>query len=101
MYMKTFHPRTINGKAVSSKRMTGCGYGSFLLGNTLGGLQEIDGQPSALASGSGLGMGMRTAVMPPSMSKSSGMGLSSINKKLESLMVKASKPKPKNIKFNM
>jgi len=105
--MRTFHPRTINGKAVSSKRMTGCGYGSFLLGDTLGGLQEIDGQPSALASGSGLGMGMMPSsiltrpMMPTVMSKSSGMGLSSINKKLESLMVKASKPKPKNIKFNM
>ena len=125
--MRTFHPSTINGKAVSSRRMTGCGYGSFLLGDTLGGLQEIDGQPSALASsGNGLGMGMmpssiltrpmmptvmsksdgmgmyRTTVMKPSvMPKSSGMGLSSINKKLESLMVKASKPKPKNIKFNM
>lgn len=96
--MRTFHPSTINGKAVSSRRMTGCGYGSFLLGDTLGGLQEIDGQPSALASGSGLGMGMmRPSVMP----KSSGMGLSSINKKLESLMVKASKPKPKSIRFNM
>lgn len=93
--MKTFHPRTINGKAVSSRRMSGCGYGSFLLGNTLGGLQEADGQPSAL-SGNGLGMGMRSAVMPRT-----GSGLSSINKKLESLMVKASKPKPKNIKFNM
>ena len=95
--MKVFHPRTINGKSVSSRRMTGCGYGSFLLGNTLGGLQEADGQPSAL-SGNGLGMGMmKPAVMP----RTSGAGLSSINKKLESLMVKASKPKPKNIKFSM
>ncbi len=94
--MKTFHPRTINGKAVSSRRMTGCGYGSFLLGDTLGGLQEADGQPSAL-SGNGLGMGM----MRPSVMPKSGAGLSSINKKLESLMVKASKPKPKNIKFSM
>jgi len=94
--MKTYHPRTIKGKAVSNK-MTGCGFGSFLLGDTLGGLKEADGQPSAL-SGSGLGMGMmRPTVMP----KTSGAGLSSINKKLESLMVKASKPKPKNIKFNM
>ena len=93
--MPTFHPRTINGKAVSSRRMSGCGYGSFLLGDTLGGLKEVDDTPSAL-SGSGLGMGM----MRP-MVKTSGMGLSSINKKLESLMVKASKPKPKNIKFNM
>lgn len=92
--MKTYHPRTIKGKAVSSK-MTGCGFGSFLLGDTLGGLKEADGQPSAL-SGSGLGMGM----MRPTV-KTSGAGLSSINKKLESLMVKASKPKPKNIKFNM
>ena len=91
--MKIFHPRAINGKAVSSRRMTGCGYGSFLLGDTLGGLQEADGQPSAL-SGNGLGMGYPTVM-------SKGNGLSSINKKLESLMVKASKPKPKNIKFNM
>lgn len=122
--MRTFHPKTINGKAVSSRRMTGCGYGSFLLGDTLGGLQEIDGQPSAL-SGNGLGMGIgsafsrpsmasegsisgmsglgmyKTTVVRPSVMPSSGMGLSSINKKLESLMVKASKPKPKNIKFNM
>ena len=99
--MRTFHPKTINGKAVSSRRMTGCGYGSFLLGDTLGGLQEIDGQPSALA-GNGLGMGMyKTTVIKPSVMPSTGMGLSSINKKLESLMVKASKPKPKNIKFNM
>ena len=99
--MRTFDPRTINGKAVSSKRITGCGYGSFLLGDTLGGLQEADGQPSAL-SGNGLGMGMyKTTVVRPSVMPKSGAGLSSINKKLESLMVKASKAKPKNIKFNM
>ena len=93
--MKTFHPRSIKGKTVSS-RMSGSGFGSFLLGDTLGGLQEADGQPSAL-SGSGLGMGM----MPAVMMQKSGAGLSSINKKLESLMVKASKPKPKNIRFSM
>lgn len=90
--MPVFHSKTIRGKAVSSKQMTGCGVGSFLLGNTLGGLQEADGTPSAL-SGKGLGMGL--------MSPTSGAGLSSINKKLESLMVKASKAKPKSIRFNM
>lgn len=91
--MPVYHPSSIKGKAVSSRRINGTGYGSFLLGNTLGGLQEAGNQPSAL-SGKGLGMGL---IMPTT----SGAGLSSINKKLESLMVKASKPKPKNIKFNM
>jgi hypothetical protein len=99
--MRTYNPKTVNRKVVSN-RMTGSGFGSFILGNTLGGLQEADNQPSAL-SGNGLGMGMmlpmRTAVMQKS--QPSGMGLSSINKKLESLMVKASKAKPKNIRFNM
>lgn len=90
--MPIYYPGSIKGKAVSNRRMTGSGYGSFLP-NTLGGLQEADGQPSAYA-GNGLGMGMRTAVV-------GGNGLSSINKKLESLMVKASKSKPKNIRFNM
>jgi len=84
---KTFHPSLIKHRTVPRK-MTGSGYGSFLLGNTLGGLQEADGVPSAL-SGKGLGMGM------------CGTGMSGINKKLENLMIKASKPKPKNIKFNM
>ena len=105
--MPVFHSRTIRGKAVSSKQMTGCGVGSFLLGNTLGGLQEVDRLPSAL-SGNGLGMGMPSSITarpmtPFLMQKSapSGMGLSSINKKLESLMVKASKAKPKSIRFNM
>ncbi len=99
--MPTYHPRTISGKAVSSRKMSGCGYGSFLLGDTLGGLKEVDNSPSAL-SGSGLGMGMMMSPsMRPTVMPKSGMGLSSINKKLESLMVKASKPKPKNIKFNM
>lgn len=88
-----YHPSTIKGRVVSGRKMTGTGYGSFLLGNTLGGLQEVDNQPSAL-SGKGLGMGLIAPV-------SGGAGLSSINKKLESLMVKASKSKPKNIKFNM
>ena len=93
--MPTYYPGSIKGKAVSNRRMIGSGYGSFLP-NTLGGLQDADGQPSAYA-GNGLGMGMRTAVMP----QMGGNGLSSINKKLESLMVKASKSKPKNIRFNM
>lgn len=87
-----YHPSTIKGKVVSGRKMTGAGYGSFLLGPTLGGLQEANNQPSAL-SGKGLGMGLGPV--------SGGAGLSSINKKLEGLMVKASKAKPKNIKFNM
>ena len=95
--MPVYYPGSIKGKAVSNRRMTGSGYGSFLP-NTLGGLQEVDGQPSAYA-GNGLGMGMMSpAIMMPQMG---GNGLSSINKKLESLMVKASKSKPKNIRFNM
>jgi len=84
---KTFHPSLIKHRTVPRK-MLGSGYGSFLLGNTLGGLQEAEGISSAL-SGKGLGMGM------------CGTGMSQINKKLENLMIKASKPKPKNIKFNM
>ena len=84
---KTFHPSLIKHRTVPRK-MIGNGYGSFLLGNTLGGLQEAEGIQSAY-SGKGLGMGM------------CGTGMSQINKKLENLMVKASKPKPKNIKFNI
>lgn len=57
---------------------------SFLLGQTLGGLQEADGNPSAL-SGSGM----------------CGSGLEQINQKLERLMIKAKKTKPANIKFSM
>lgn len=90
--MPVFHASSIRGKSVGSRKMTGCG-GSFLLGNTLSGLQEVEGVESVL-SGQGLGMGM-------SMSRTYGNGLSSINKKLESLMIKQSKPKQKNIKFNM
>jgi hypothetical protein len=90
--MPVFHPSSIKGKTVSMKPMRG---GAFLLGNTLGGLQEAEGIESAY-SGNGLGMGMCGG-----MTRTSGNGLSSINKKLESLMVKASKPKPKNIKFSM
>lgn len=92
--MPIFHASSIKGKSVGSRPMTGCG--SFLLGNTLGGLQDADGTESALA-GSGLGMGMFKGMS--GMSRTSGM--SSINKKLEGLMLKASKPKPKNIKFSM
>jgi len=96
--MPIFHASSIRGKSVGSRPMTGCG--SFLLGNTLGGLQNADGTESAL-SGNGLGMGMCGG-----MSRMSGIsgrmsGMSSINKKLEGLMLKASKPKPKNIKFSM
>ena len=57
---------------------------SFLLGQTLGGLQEADGNPSAL-SGSGM----------------CGSGLEQINQKLEKLMIKAKKSKPANIKFSI
>lgn len=85
--MPNYQSTSIKGKVISGR-----GVGSFLLGATLGGLQEADNQPSAL-SGNGLGMGMR---MPHS-----GAGLSSINKKLEGLMVKASKTKPKSIRFNI
>jgi hypothetical protein len=98
--MPIFHPSTMKGKTVSSRPMRG---GAFLLGNTLGGLQDAEGIESALA-GNGLGMGMCGGMS--GMPRMSGMsrnpsGMSSINKKLESLMVKASKPKPKNIKFSM
>lgn len=101
--MPVFHPSSIKGKAVGRRPMRGGA--AFLLGNTLGGLQEVDGVDSALA-GSGLGMGMYGMSggmfrASDSMSRVSGNGMSSINKKLESLMVKASKPKPKNIKFSM
>jgi hypothetical protein len=92
---KTFHPSLIKHRSISRK-MNGSGYGSFLLGSTLGGLQEADGIQSAL-SGNGLGMGMGRMSSMPTM----GKGMSQINKKLENLMIKASKPKPKNIKFNM
>jgi hypothetical protein len=92
---KTYHPSLIKHRSIPRK-MSGSGYGSFLLGSTLGGLQEAEGIPSAL-SGNGLGMGMGRMSSMPTM----GKGMSQINKKLENLMIKASKPKPKNIKFNM
>lgn len=60
------------------------GGASFLLGQTLGGLQVADGNPSAL-SGSGM----------------CGSGLEQINQKLAKLMIKAKKTKPTNIKFSM
>ena len=95
---RNYHPSLIKHRSIPRK-MSGSGYGSFLLGSTLGGLQEAEGIPSAL-SGNGLGMGMygmgRMSSMP-----TMGKGMSQINKKLENLMIKASKPKPKNIKFNM
>lgn len=95
---RNYNPSLIKHRSITRK-MSGSGYGSFLLGSTLGGLQEAEGIPSAL-SGNGLGMGMcgmgRMSSMP-----TMGKGMSLINKKLENLMVKASKPKPKNIKFNM
>ena len=88
--MVYYNPRSIRGKAVPAKRMTG---GAFLFGS-LGGLQEAEGIDSAY-SGKGLGMGM------PMPMSSTGSGMSSINKKLEQLMIKQSKPKQKNIKFTL
>ncbi len=70
--MPSYNPRFIKGRNLKAIR----GGGSFLLGNTLGGLQSINEEESAY----------------------SGNGLSSINAKLEKLMVKT---KPKNIKFSM
>ena len=94
---KTYHPSLIRHRTIS-KKIVGCGYGSFLLGNTLGGLQEADGVPSALSgSGLGCGLGMGLPMSIPSM----GRGMTQINQKLERLMVTASKPKPRNIKFNI
>ncbi len=69
--MPSFNPKLIRGRNLKSIRG-----GSFLLGNTLGGLQSVGEEQSAY----------------------SGQGLSSINAKLEKLMVKS---KPKNIKFLM
>jgi hypothetical protein len=92
---KAYHPSLIKHRSIP-KKMSGSGYGSFLLGSTLGGLQEAEGIESAY-SGNGLGMGMGRMSSMPTM----GKGMSQINKKLENLMIKASKPKPKNIKFNM
>lgn len=89
---KVFHPASIKHRSIRTK-MCGTGYGSFLLGSTLGGLQEMDNMPSAL-SGNGLGMGLP-------MASTMGKGMTQINKKLENLMIKASKPKPKNIKFEV
>jgi formate-dependent nitrite reductase membrane component NrfD len=98
--MPSFNPASYNRKSVGTKRMNGCG--SFLLGNTLGGLQEADGTMSAYSGkGLGMGLGMGMCGMGMSVPKMSGLGMGSINKKLESLMVKQSKPKPKNIKFNI
>ncbi len=70
--MPSYNPKFIKGRNLKPIR----GGGSFLLGNTLGGLQSVGEQDSAY----------------------SGNGLSSINAKLEKLMVKS---KPRNIKFSM
>ena len=70
--MPSYNPRFIKGRNLKAIR----GGGSFLLGNTLGGLQSVNDEESAY----------------------SGNGLSSINAKLEKLMVRT---KPKNIKFSM
>ena len=70
--MPHYNLKFIKGRNLKEIR----GGGSFLLGNTLGGLQSINEEESAY----------------------NGKGLSSINAKLEKLMVKS---KPKNIKFSM
>ena len=72
LYMPSFHPKFIKGRNLKPIR----GVGSFLLDNTLGGLQSVNEEESAY----------------------NGKGLSSINKKLQKLMAKS---KPKNIKFSM
>ena len=69
--MPSYNPKFIKGRNLKAIRG-----GSFLLGNTLGGSQSVNEEESAY----------------------SGHGLSSINSKLERLMVKS---KPKNIKFQM
>ena len=60
------------------------GGASFLLGQTLSGLQSVDENPSAL-SGNGM--------------KMSGCGIEKINEKLGRLMIKTKKTRPNNIKF--
>jgi len=74
----------MNGRMATRKVSGGA---SFLLGQTLSGLQSVDENPSAL-SGSG-------------MSGMKGCGLEAINEKLGRLMIKAKKSKPQNIKFSM
>ena len=70
--MPHYNPKFIKGRNLKEIR----GGGSFLLGNTLGGLQSVNEEESAY----------------------NGKGMSSINAKLEKLIVKS---KPKNIKFSM
>ena len=60
--MPSYNPKLIRGRNLKAIR----GGGSFLLGNTLGGLQSVGEEQSAY----------------------NGQGLSSINQKLEKLMVK-------------
>ena len=70
--MLHYNPKFIKGRNLKKIREGG----SFLLGNTLGGLQSVNEEKSAY----------------------NGKGMSSINAKLEKLLVKS---KPKNIKFSM
>jgi hypothetical protein len=79
----------MNGR-MATRKVTGGQ--SFLLGQTLSGLQSVDENPSAL---SGSGIGKIGGV------KMGGSGLEQINEKLGRLMIKAKKTKPANIKFSM
>jgi hypothetical protein len=67
LHGRSFKPRSMSGGQ------------SFLLGHTLGGLQQVGEEDSAF----------------------SGSGLEQINQKLERLMIKTKKSKPANIKFSM
>ena len=67
----------LQGRLFKPKTMSGGQ--SFLLGQTLGGLQSVGEDESAY----------------------SGKGLEQINQKLEKLMIKTKKSKPANIKFSM
>jgi hypothetical protein len=69
----------IKGRTARMKPRAMHGGASFLLGNTLGGLQTVGENDSAY----------------------SGSGLEQINQKLERLMIKTKKAKPANIKFSM
>jgi hypothetical protein len=75
--MPAFQMGKLHGRAFKPRSMSGGQ--SFLLGNSLGGLQSVGEEESAY----------------------SGRGLEQINQKLEKLMIKTKKSKPANIKFSM
>jgi hypothetical protein len=75
--MSAFQMGKLDGRLFKPKTMSGGQ--SFLLGNSLGGLQSVGEEESAY----------------------SGKGLEQINHKLEKLMIKTKKSKPANIKFSM